>query len=132
MANTSDKVFFDANVLLDSALKRDNKAAADAMLHEAAGRAYISSLTAHLFVYFASKDISLPDLQYFLNDFIILPLDGSDVSWAFSHLHGNDFEDALQVACAAHGGCTRFVTFDRALIQRYQGVSGLEFTDPAG
>lgn len=128
MASTPDRIFFDANVLLDSALKRPGKARADVRLHAAKGRAYISALSAHLFVYFAQKDIEMDVLEQFLAEFHILPITAASVDWAFKHQRNRDFEDALQIASSLDGNCTEFVTFDAALAKRYASLPGITIT----
>ena len=119
MALQQSKIFFDTNILIESALKRRRKPAVDKLLHASAGRAYISSLTAHLLVYFARKDVALSDIRLLLDDFIILPLSATEVTWAFDNIRDNDFEDALQLACAVQGECDTFVTLDTGLAKRY-------------
>ena len=99
------KNFFDANILLESALKRKHKKEVDILLHASAGNAYISVLTVHLVVYFASKDIYLQDIRNFLDDFIVLPINNNDVSWAFDNLLVIDFGDALQLFCVFNFDC---------------------------
>ena len=121
------KNFFDANILLESALKRKHKKEVDILLHASAGHASISVLTVHLVVYFASKDIYLQDIRNFLDDFIVLPINNNDVSWTFDNLQGNDFEDALQLACAVNSECDNFVTLDQSLIKRYEKQAPINF-----
>ncbi len=125
MAPQQNRVFFDTNILIESALNRQRKAAVDKLLHEHAGRAYISSLTAHLVVYFARKDVALADIKLFLDDFTILPLSTIEVDWAFDNICDNDFEDALQLACAINGECDTFATLDARLAKRYAALPQL-------
>ena len=69
----------------------------------------------------------LQDIRNFLDDFIVLPINNNDVSWAFDNLQGNDFEDALQLACAVNSECDNFVTLDQSLIKRYEKQAPINF-----
>ncbi|MGH7158284.1 MAG: hypothetical protein ACREGD_04430 [Candidatus Saccharimonadales bacterium] len=58
--------------------------------------------------------------KHFLDLFVWLPVLPEDGHAAFKRLEGNDFEDALQVACAVREGCKRFVTLDGGLAKKYK------------
>jgi len=116
----NNSVFVDANVLLESFLK-DRKGAEKAQKYIASHDVVISPLTAHLFVYFGQKDgISLEVLLGLLKSHRVTDCGNAEVMWAVHNIQGNDFEDALQVACAVVNNCKTFVTFDKNLANRYK------------
>lgn len=113
-------MFIDANVLLEMLLEGRSKPDAARKVIAAADRAIISPLTVHLYVHFGKKERhALPDLLEDMADYTIAPLAAAHVAWAAANRQGDDFEDALQVACAVLHGCKTFVTFDAALAENY-------------
>lgn len=126
MLSMSRNIYLDANVLLEAVLKRENKAKADKLIHETSGSSYISALTAHIVMYFGSKDLEIFILQQFLADFNMLPLEQSDFEWAYNNRRNNDFEDALQLAVAIRNGCEQFMTFDKTLYETYKSLPQLK------
>ena len=111
--------FLDANILLEVLLPGRQKAAlADKYLQE---EAVVSPLTAHLYAYFGTKEgfpiETLTKQLAFLN---YTELGDDEVRWAIANCQGDDFEDALQVACAVISGSELFVTLDKPLAQKYQ------------
>ncbi len=127
MADTADSIFLDANILLEIIHERERFDDAVAYVRTHAGRLCISALTVHLVMYFGSKVTEVKVLRQFLSDYRVLPVSVGDIDWAFDHIRGGDFEDALQVACAVNSGCTRFVTLDAALARRYKGTQNVIF-----
>ena len=129
-ANTAtNKIFLDANVLLEIVLNRKHAEVAQKYLEDSIGELYISALTGHLVTHFGQQIVSPLVLKQFLTDFTMLPLDAVSFAWAFTHLEGSSFEDAVQVGTAVIGSCTHFVTFDRSLVKRYapQVVLSIDF-----
>ncbi|HUS25846.1 MAG TPA: hypothetical protein VMY99_00665 [Nevskiaceae bacterium] len=43
----------------------------------------------------------------------------AEVAWAIKYRQNDDFEDALQVACAVLEGCKEFITLDARLANSY-------------
>lgn len=121
-----NKVFFDANVLLEIANQGKNAALAITIARRHVNQLHISALTAHLVLYFGLKFASAEALRDLLSDYQILPLDNQDIIWAFNHLFSNDYEDALQMSVALRGGCNVFYTFDRQLYQMYRATPQLK------
>ncbi|MCL4448258.1 MAG: hypothetical protein M1483_05655 [Actinobacteria bacterium] len=81
----------------------------------------VSPLTAHLYVYFGKKEgFPLDSLMRNLTLLKFTDLGDAEVRWAVANCQGDDFEDALQVACAVTYGCEVFVTLDKSLAQRYR------------
>jgi predicted nucleic acid-binding protein len=113
-------VFIDANLLLEATLQ-DRSGAPIAQKFLATHPVVISPLTAHLFVHFGRKD-AIPQSTLFrlLKEYRLTDFGHHEVSWAMANCRGDDFEDALQVACAVLHGCDRFATFDRTLATRYR------------
>lgn len=116
----NDSVFIDANVLLESLLK-DRKKAEKAQKYITSHDVVISPLTAHLFVYFGRKDgISLEVLLDMLTKHRFTDCGTTEVLWAAKNHQNDDFEDALQVACAVINQCKFFATFDKNLAKQYK------------
>lgn len=112
--------FIDANVLLETVLK-DRKYAEKAQRYVGSNNTIISPLTAHLFVYFGKKDgLEIKVLLDMLTKHRFTDFSTHQIMWAVQNLQDNDFEDALQIACAVLQGCQKFVTFDKKLAQNYQ------------
>ena len=126
LANTASGVFLDANILIEILLDRNKSHIARKILEEQKGNLCISSLTAHLAVYFGSKIVDLPVLRQFLADYTILALEAPDFEWAFMNVRGSDFEDALQLGVAIRHGCERFVTFDKTLCNLYKNLPAIK------
>lgn len=122
---SSPRVYFDANVLMESVESRSRVGEADSVIQKNFGNMYISALTVHLVMYFGLKAYSADVLKAFLTDFTVLAVEPSDVAWAFDHMVKNDFEDALQVSVALRAGCEVFYTFDRNLYVAYKNLPNL-------
>jgi predicted nucleic acid-binding protein len=76
--------------------------------------------------YAEGKHLDLFAVERSLCDFVWLGAVEADVTWAFQHFAGKDFEDALQVAIANREGCKRFITLDRALAKKYTPAMPVE------
>jgi predicted nucleic acid-binding protein len=127
LTNTqADSIFLDANIALEIILERQNmQLAKDLLLKHSDNNLYVSSLTAHLIIYFGQKRVGLPILRQFLEDYTILSLDAVDFEWAFNNIRNNDFEDALQLAVAIRNGCSSFITFDKSLVDAYNSLNSI-------
>jgi predicted nucleic acid-binding protein len=111
--------FVDANVLLEVILKRTRAATCEKLLSNNENKA-ISTLTLDLVMYFIERDkLAWEPVKAFLDSLNWLPIVEADAQWAFAQFRGDDFEDALQVACAIREGCTSFVTLDVSLSKKY-------------
>ena len=115
-----NKVFLDANVLLEILLDRKNKITAKKILNKFDGNLYISTLTAHLVAHFGLDFVDMPTIKAFLSDYYIEPLTDKDFEWAFSNARSKDFEDALQLSVAIKSGCDLFITFYKNLYELYR------------
>ncbi len=122
------KIFLDANILLEIILDRPKQHVAIKHLEKQPESLYISSLTAHLVVYFGQSRVGLPTIRNFLADYTILPLEESDFTWAFTNARNKDFEDALQLGVAIRHACTQFVTFDSKLSKDYRTLPTITVT----
>lgn len=121
------KAFFDANVLLEVLDRRQYAEQAIAALRRHGTEAYISALTGHLVMYFGPKaGVEREILRQFLLDYHMQSVGATEFAWAFQHMQGTDFEDALQLACAVSVGAALFYTFDKELARHYQGRFDLE------
>lgn len=111
--------FVDANVLLEVILRRARLATCENFLNNNKDKA-ISTLTLDLVMYFVERNkLDWKPVKVFLEGFIWLSIIDADAQWAFAQFRGDDFEDALQVACAIREGCNIFVTLDGALSKKY-------------
>lgn len=112
-------IFIDANVLLEIILKRARARACEQLLLNDKNKA-ISTLTLDLVMYFVERDkLEWEPVKIFLESFSWLPVTDSDAQWAFLNFKGDDYEDALQVACAVREGCSRLATLDGPLAKKY-------------
>src|SRR5690606_12787595 len=125
MAKLETRAFFDANILIESLLFRKNAAIVDSLLHQYAGRSYISAITGHIVTHYGQRYYDLVTLEAFLSEFEILPLLSGDFTWAFENAVARDFEDALQVSVALRARIPLFITFDQKLVSRYQQFDNL-------
>jgi predicted nucleic acid-binding protein len=113
-------IFLDASIVLDMILPDRPRIEAVAEYLAGNTNAAISPLSIHLAVHFGKKHALHPAaIRSSLERLPILPLNQQAVLWAFDNLADNDFEDALQVACAVLGGCKTFVTADEKLAKHY-------------
>jgi predicted nucleic acid-binding protein len=111
--------FVDANVLLEVILRRTWVTKCEDFLSNNQDKA-ISTLTLDLVMYFIERDnLAWEPVKTFLESFSWLPIVEADAQWAFAQFQGDDFEDALQVACAIREGCNNFVTLDGPLSKKY-------------
>lgn len=112
-------IFVDANILLEVIQKRTRAKACEQFLSNDKNKA-ISTLALDLVMYFVERD-KLPweSVKSFLESFSWLPVTDADAQWAFMNFKGDDFEDALQIACATREGCSRLVTLDGSLSKKY-------------
>ncbi len=112
-------VFLDANILLEVLLPgRLQAALAD---NYAQNEAVVSPLSAHLYVHFGKKEgFSVEALTSRLALLNYTNLGGDEVRWAITNRQDDDFEDALQVACAVISNSELFITFDKPLAKKYQ------------
>jgi predicted nucleic acid-binding protein len=112
-------IFVDANVLLEVIQKRRYSAACEKLLGNKEDKA-ISILTLDLVMYFVERDkLAWKPVKAFLESFDWLPVIEADAGWAFLNFKGDDFEDALQVACAIRENCNSFATLDKGLSKKY-------------
>ncbi len=112
-------IFVDTNVLLEVIQKRTRAKACEQFLINDKNKT-ISTLTLDLVMYFVERD-QLPwkSVKNFLESFSWLPVTDADAQWAFMNFKGDDFADALQIACATRESCSRLVTLDGTLSKKY-------------
>jgi len=126
MASKS-KIFFDANVLLEIQLQRQNHAEATKIIRQnITNMRCLSALSGHLLQHFRPKELAIDDVRSFLGLFEMYGLLAEDFEWAYDNRRDDDFEDALQLAVAVRNGCTDFYTFDRKLVKKYEDLPTLE------
>ena len=71
-------------------------------------------------MYFVERDkMAWQPVKEFLESFRWLPINEADAQWAFAQFAGDDYEDALQVACSIRENCDKFVTLDKSLFKKY-------------
>jgi predicted nucleic acid-binding protein len=120
----------DVNVLLELILPDRPKAPEAARFLGASENLVLSPLTAHLYVYFGKKaGLDLNDLVSDLANYRFTNFGAQEVAWAAANRQSNDYEDALQVACAIAHGCKSIVTLDKKLARQYAGFINVQLLD---
>ncbi|MGM9767413.1 MAG: putative toxin-antitoxin system toxin component, PIN family [Candidatus Cryptobacteroides sp.] len=112
------KVFVDTNIVLDYFYDRMRDGWAKTIVlvgQESKYEVCISILTAINVLYIAKKYETRVNPDDIARIFRILPQDYGQYCNAQT-INIDDFEDALQLACAVSGGCRAFVTRDRHLL----------------
>jgi len=110
------KVFLDTNIILDLLLERDGfEASADILQMREDGwiSLFASILTMANIAFVYRKTVGpafiAPNMKYISALIEVLPM-GPDCLQKAIDLDGKDFEDAMQAACAAEGGCDCIIT----------------------
>ena len=112
------KVFVDTNIVLDYFYDRMRDGCAKTIVlvgQESMYEMCISILTAINVLYITKKYETRVSPDDIARLFRILPQDYEQYSYAQT-IDIDDFEDAMQLACAVGGGCRAFVTHDRDLL----------------
>ena len=112
------KVFVDTNIVLDYFYDRMRDGCAKTVVlvgQESMYEMCISILTAINVLYITKKYETRVSPDDIARLFRILPQDYEQYSYAQT-IDIDDFEDAMQLACAVGGGCRAFVTRDRDLL----------------
>jgi predicted nucleic acid-binding protein len=112
--------YIDVNVLLEALISTRPKHLSVLKFLSSSSGVMISTLSIHIFVYFALKEgFDLNNLNKFISKFIHADLLDSDTVWAFANCNDKDFEDALQVSIALRNNCSNIVTLDKKLAKNY-------------
>ena len=113
-------VLVDANVLLEVFLSRDHcQEAKSVLISKKDNRLTVSILSTSIFMYYVeAKNQSKAKARTFLDNYMVLNMEQSDVDWAHANDVG-DWEDALQTACALRHGCKEIVTLDNDFEKMY-------------
>lgn len=122
-------VVIDANVLLELVIERTNAEKVKKFLvdqKKAGNEVVLSALSAHLVYHFGSQYFQTSDIKKLLDGFEIIELSGDDFTNAFEVSLNDDFEDAVQLACAIRHGASEFVTFDKKLARDYKDFAVLK------
>ncbi len=122
MANISNKVFLDTNVVMEVLFQRGKRADLQKLVMSLPDRTYlaISVLTVGTVFYYAERaKIAKTRVHDLLSEFIILDMGAEDYDWAVDN-DQNDFEDALQVACALRHDCSKLITLDKGLAKNHR------------
>lgn len=112
------KVFVDTNIVLDYLYDRMRDGCAKTIVlvgQESMYEMCISILTAINVLYITKKYETRVSPDDIARLFRILPQDYEQYRYAQT-IDIDDFEDAIQLACAVGGGCRAFVTRDRDLL----------------
>jgi predicted nucleic acid-binding protein len=111
--------FVDANIVLEILLERTNmQKVAHTLKNEK--NLVVSTLTVSHVMYFAEKNkVDLVAAEKLINRFKRLDVVDVDITKAFGIYQGQDYEDALQIACAVRNKCTTFITHDQNLAKKY-------------
>lgn len=110
------KVFLDTNILLDLLLERDGfeeSAILFNMQDQGKLKLYVSLLTmvnvAYVYKKSVGNNMAVVNLKYLSTLVEVLPMDNAQLQQAIL-MEGPDFEDVLQLTCAAEGTCDYFIT----------------------
>lgn len=110
----TEKVFLDANVLLEVMLERAKADDVSNVLQTSHYEFYVSTLTVHILYYFAEKAALPVDYREgFASLARWIPLDEKQLRLAQRRYDGRDFEDCLQASGAELADCTRVFTLDK-------------------
>jgi predicted nucleic acid-binding protein len=117
----NDKVLFlDANCILEILFDRTNSFNISQKL-EFYDKVFISMLSVHLVFHFGRKNgLNFQELDYFIEQFYILDFTAKNYNTARKIALNNDFEDALQLACAFDNGIRNILTLDQEMQKTYQ------------
>lgn len=119
-------VYLDANILIEIALGRSKYKKIEKLLSEQ-NNTSLSVLSVHLLVYFGLKSgIDRKLLEAIAEKHQILDVTYDDYSWAKKNCVKDDFEDALQIACAIRNGATKILTIDKDMAKNYGHVLNFE------
>jgi|SRR5579885_1092876 len=107
------KIFLDANYFIDAIHRKPERAILESLRHTIM---YISPLSVHIYCYISK--IKIPDSRLFRQKDIFQIVDFSD-DIVDRALQGptSDFEDNVQLHCAAEAECDIFLTEDKRLLQ---------------
>jgi predicted nucleic acid-binding protein len=116
-------ICLDTNIVLELLLERQRADLCREYVATSIDDLALTPITVSTVMYYAEgKHLDLPSTERVLRSFTWLTTVEADVTWAFEHYAGHDFEDALQVACALREVCSEFVTLDKGLAQKYAAV----------
>lgn len=113
----ANKVFLDANILLELSMGRARKAKVEENILSLPPEDIltVSILSVDILFYYVEKEKRDKTEAYaFVENYRIADMNPADYDWAKANDQG-DFEDALQVACALRHGCKKFLTLDERL-----------------
>jgi len=117
---TKKTLFLDASVMLELVLGRAKTSEILSKIKQF-DEVCISMLTVHLIYYFGLKQkMSIPDLDFFIQRFKVLNLTSSSYKIAMQICQDEDFEDALQLACAFENGIKNVITLDNEMANLYK------------
>ncbi len=113
-------LFLDTNVVLELLFKRQQVPILLPKLNEYE-QVYISFLTVHI-VYYFGKKIKLEDweLNFILSRFKVLNQGSTTYEIAKQICKDEDFEDALQLACAIENNIKNVITLDEKMKDLYK------------
>lgn len=105
------KVFLDVNKVIDLVENRKEIAPESLDGHDL----FISALSMHIFFYVTKQRVPYKRLEEVIQDFSIVDLDQTICYKSFVD-PTNDFEDNVQLHCAANADCDVFLTSDKKLL----------------
>jgi predicted nucleic acid-binding protein len=119
-------ICLDANVLIEVMLGRSSAAACQKFIDSAKDDLAITILSLDLVMYYAERNkLEFKKIESFLRLFAWLPIVEEDARRAFELYANDDYEDALQIACANREKCKVFATLDKALAKKYDKVMNI-------
>jgi len=114
-----NKVFLDANVLMEILFQRSKYGEVSEMLKNYSNF-YISFLTCHILMYYTELEKLDPNNTFkLLNNTQILENTDTTFDLATQLYNDKDFEDCIQVATSLENEITDFITLDKSLAKKY-------------
>jgi predicted nucleic acid-binding protein len=106
-----EKVFLDANILIDLVEKRKNLQPEDLASYDV----FITPLSAHILMYVTRQKVPYPKFSEIIKPFSVVMFDEIILKQSLAG-PTDDFEDNVQLHSAAEGDCDIFLTEDRKLL----------------
>ncbi len=131
----SNKIYIDANVILDYCLDREGKSNAKIILDEISNgniKGYISGSIVHILSYFLLRVFGVEKTKEtileIIEDFEIIDMPKEKIIQSL-HSKMNDIEDALQYYVALHHNINYFISNDKQL--KKEGLTTLPVLKPS-
>ena len=117
-----NKVFLDANILMEILFQRTKYAQISELLSQYSN-VYISFLTIHILMYYTELEkLEVQNTWQLILNCTILENNQTTFELAKNIYNGDDFEDCLQIATCLSGEITTFITLDKNLAKKHKNL----------